>query len=120
MLDAKRMERNRKRLEEQRTRLQSELGSMASTMEEGERPGYSTHMADQASEVFERAKNLAVCQQLQHTLEEVSRALEKMDKGIYGVCEKCGTAIDPARLKALPHAMLCITSQAHSEQAKRR
>ena len=63
-------------------------------------------MADQGSEVFEQAKGLAVRQQLQRTLELVNRALDKMASGTYGVCERCKQAIDPARLKAQPHAFL--------------
>lgn len=120
MLDAKRIERNRIRLEDQRARLQTQLNSTASTMDEQERPGYSTHMAEQASEVFEQAKSLAVRQQLRRTLEEVNRALEKMDQGTYGICEACGGQIDPARLKALPHALLCMTCQARAERIVRR
>lgn len=120
MLDAKRMERNRKWLEEQRARLQSQLGSMALSMDENDRPGYSTHMAEQASEVFEQAKSLAVRRQLLRTLDEVNRALEKMDKGIYGLCDVCGQPIDPARLKASPHALLCMTCQARAERAVHR
>jgi RNA polymerase-binding transcription factor DksA len=72
-------------------------------------------MADNATEVFEQAKNLAVCQRLRYTLELVNRALDKMDKGVYGFCEKCGQRIDPARLKALPYATLCMACQARTE-----
>jgi len=120
VLDVKRLERNRQWLEEQRSRLQSELAAMASAEDEGDRPGYSTHIADYASEVFEKAKTLAVCQQLQKTLAEVNRALDKMSKGVYGTCEACGMEIDPARLKASPHAVLCIKCQTRAELGKGR
>lgn len=115
MLSEQRMQRNRKRLEEERARLESELSRMGAAMDERERPGYGTHMADNATEVFEQAKNLAVYQRLRHTLSLVKRALEKMDKGTYGICEQCGDAIDPARLKALPYATLCMSCQARAE-----
>jgi len=120
VLDTKRMQQNRLWLQEQRSRLQSELASRASAVDEGDRPGYSTHAADHASEVFEKAKTLAVCQTLQKTLEEVNRALDKMAKGTYGTCESCGMEIDPARLKASPHAVLCIKCQARAELGRGR
>ena len=116
MLDAQRLERNRKWLEEERLRLEGELTTIEPALSEGERPGLSTHMADSGTEVFEQAKNLAVGQRLRQTLELVVRALDKMDRGVYGTCEKCGQAIDPARLKALPYAMLCMPCQARAER----
>jgi DnaK suppressor protein len=119
VLDEKRMQRNRTRLEEERARLQSELSGTESAMDQSERPGLGTHMADNASEVFEQAKNLAVHTSLHRTLELVEKALQKMDKGVYGCCERCGKPIDPARLKALPYAELCMTCQARAEQGIR-
>lgn len=116
MLDEKRMQRNKKWLEERRARLEGELSGIASAMDEAERPGLGTHMADNATEVFEQAKSLAVQQRLSQTLQLVNRALDKMSKGTYGFCEKCGQAIDPARLKALPYATLCMTCQARAER----
>jgi RNA polymerase-binding transcription factor DksA len=88
-------------------------------MHEDERPGLGTHMAEDASDVFEQAKNAAVVQRLRNVLDLVNRALHKIDKGTYGPCEHCGQAIDPARLKALPYCALCMPCQAHAEQANR-
>jgi len=113
--DEKRMQRNRKWLEERRARLLAALSGTESSMDASERPGLGTHMADNASEVFEQAKNLAVHQQLHVTLALVEKALHKMDQGAYGQCEKCGEKIDPARLKALPYATLCMSCQARAE-----
>jgi RNA polymerase-binding protein DksA len=113
VLDEKHTLRNRKWLEEQQARLTTELGDIHMVVDE--RPGYSTHMADQASEVFEQAKNMAVTQRLKHTLDEVNRALQKMDNGTYHLCDRCGGEIDQARLQALPHATLCMPCQTRAE-----
>jgi DnaK suppressor protein len=115
VLDEKRMQRNRKWLEEERARLLNELSGTEASMDQSERPGLGTHMADNASEVFEQTKNLAVHTQLHEILTLVERALQKMDKGVYGCCEKCGEPIDPARLKALPYAALCMACQERAE-----
>lgn len=49
---------------------------------------------------------------LEHTLElklkDVNNALEKIEKGTYGICEKCGGPIEEERLRAVPEARLCM------------
>jgi DnaK suppressor protein len=47
----------------------------------------------------------------------VRAALARFQQGTYGLCERCGMAIDPARLQALPYAALCMACQQHLEQA---
>lgn len=44
-------------------------------------------------------------------LKEIDRALERVDRGEYGVCESCGREISPARLKAIPWARYCVNCQ---------
>lgn len=116
MLDEKRVQRNRKWLEDARVRVQTDLGRMESVGNQVDRPGLGTHMADQATEVFEQARDLAVSQRLSLTLDLIDRALAKIEDGTYGICETCGCDIDPARLKALPYATLCMSCQAKSEK----
>ncbi|MBR21611.1 MAG: molecular chaperone DnaK [Leifsonia sp.] len=41
-------------------------------------------------------------------LDELDTALERVATGDYGICRRCGRAIDPARLDARPAAALCI------------
>ena len=110
------MQRNRIWLEEERARLENNLTSLATPLDAGDRPGLGTHMADQASEVFEQTKNQALRQTLGRTLESVNRALDKMDGGVYAVCDGCGGRIDPARLKAHPYATLCMACQKRAER----
>jgi len=56
----------------------------------------------------ERERDLAMSAQARAAVDEVDRALAKMDAGTYGVCERCGHPIPKARLKALPYASLCV------------
>jgi RNA polymerase-binding protein DksA len=77
--------------------------------------GYSTHMADDASAAFDQARDLALRGNLERMLNEVQQALHRYGNGTYGVCEECGEAIDPARLKAIPHARLCLDCQRRLE-----
>jgi RNA polymerase-binding protein DksA len=105
----------RKRLEDEHGRLMADLERLGVT--EQDNPGYSTHIADDATEVLENTKNHALRQNLQRLLGQVNDALVKFDKGTYGLCEDCGSRIDPARLKALPYAALCIQCQQQRERS---
>lgn len=71
-------------------------------------PTSGNHMADDASEVFEQTKNLALKHHLEKMLEQVELAMHRIEKGSYGVCEKCGGLISPERLQAMPSATLCV------------
>jgi DnaK suppressor protein len=49
---------------------------------------------------------------LAEELVETDAALERIEQGSYGRCEKCGGAIGRQRLLALPAARLCIECSA--------
>jgi RNA polymerase-binding transcription factor DksA len=80
--------------------------------------GYSNHMADAGTEVFEQARDVSVARQLERSLEDVVYALQKFEDSTYGICESCGTIIELARLEALPSARYCMRCQSRHE-AKR-
>lgn len=101
-----------------RERLLEELSHQPETLADA-RPGYSTHMADDATDVFEQAKNLALRQDLQRDLEMVELALDKLQKGTYGVCERCHEPIAPDRLEAMPQARYCVSCQQILEKTYR-
>ena len=103
------------RLEQEQKRLREELDRFPETLAD-EHPGYSTHMADDASDVFEQAKNLALRQNLERELELVDLALQKLREGNWGVCERCGEPINPERLDAMPQARYCLPCQKHLEK----
>jgi DnaK suppressor protein len=96
----------RQMLERERERLEHQL-EHAQTWA-NEHMGYGNHMADDATEAFEQAKDLSVRNCLEDTLHDVQDALKKFDQGTYGVCESCDEKIDWARLEAKPEAKLCI------------
>ena len=96
-------------LENEQARLTAVLTQMDA--ESGENIGYGNHMADDASEAFEQAKHLALRQNAEQLLVKVTDALVRFDQGTYGICERCGREIDPARLTALPYATLCLRCQ---------
>lgn len=66
------------------------------------------NFADSGQVAAEQGENQALAAQLRNELEEVERALAKLDQGTYGRCETCGEPIAPARLEAKPAARYCI------------
>lgn len=50
------------------------------------------------------------------TLEQVQRAIERIDEGTYGVCEECDGEIGEARLAALPFVTHCIECRRKLEE----
>lgn len=62
-----------------------------------------------AGEVEEYSTNLPIEFSLETQLQNVHSALEKIKKGTYGTCEKCGKEIPEERLLAVPEARFCAT-----------
>ena len=56
----------------------------------------------------ERERDLALSAQAMGAVDEIDKALAKIEAGTYGVCEKCGEPIPRERLRALPYAALCV------------
>ena len=49
-------------------------------------------------------------------ISRITAAIERVDEGTYGVCERCGEAIQAARLDAIPEAELCRDCQEVTER----
>lgn len=73
----------------------------------GELASYDNHPADDATELYEREKDIALNEHTERELKEIERALEAMDNGTYGICEVCGKPIPYERLQAIPTTTFC-------------
>jgi DnaK suppressor protein len=103
-----------KRLVNEREKLIKELeyesGQISKTQLEssGDLSAYSNHMADQGTETERREITSQILSTRREALFEIDHALQKVNQGKYGVCERCGKPIAKRRLKILPQARLCI------------
>jgi DnaK suppressor protein len=70
-------------------------------------------------DLVEREKAVALLQGLQRRMEAIDHALRHAQEGTYGICERCGLPIDPARLEAVPEATLCVQCKAIVERQNR-
>ncbi len=92
---------------EQAESLRHEAEQLAEDMEPGDIQ-FDEESGEGDTLNVERERDLALSAQARAAVDEIDRALAKMDAGTYGVCERCGNPIPKARLKALPYAALCV------------
>lgn len=70
-------------------------------------PADENEVADKMEELEE---NNAILSQLEPQLNEVKAALDRIEKGTYGICEKTGQPIEKERLEANPSARTALGS----------
>lgn len=108
--------RERRKLLEERSRLSGEIERL--------REALKTEVDVDAEEgdpdLIEREKNVALVSQLERKREDVEAALRLIEKGKYGICERCGKEIPTERLEVRPDATLCVQCQAEVEKLIKR
>jgi RNA polymerase-binding transcription factor DksA len=67
-----------------------------------EQQSFGEHMADAATDSYDRDCALALLSSAQNALYEIEQALRRIANGTYGTCELTGKAIESERLKAIP------------------
>ncbi|MEO5575272.1 MAG: TraR/DksA C4-type zinc finger protein [Gaiellaceae bacterium] len=102
----------RQELEQARERLQKtiehhDIGNASLTEETGESAA-DNHLADSASETYDRELDEGLEEDAREQLRQVESALARIESGEYGTCEVCGKEIPVERLEAMPSATLCI------------
>lgn len=103
MLSAEIIEKQKKALTEEKTRLEKKIGELKQF------PDYGHNEDDNAKEMADFENNLSVEEQLVFLLSKVNKALIAIEKGTYGLCQKCDKEIEAGRLEIMPYAELCIS-----------
>lgn len=62
----------------------------------------------EAAEQFGHARTAAIEKELKAKIEQTKKALGRIKKGKYGICEDCGAIIDTDRLAIYPEATICV------------
>ncbi len=98
---------------EQRKRVEDEIASLkeADPFADPERVVDNAASDTEVREEVGHDNIEAQINQLSSTLDQINKALEKIEKGVYGVCEVCGKQIKRERLEILPYARFCIECQ---------
>jgi DnaK suppressor protein len=78
--------------------------------------GAGNDQADVGSTTLERDHEMSLANNARDMLDQIERALAKIEDGTYGVCESCGNAIGKGRLQAFPRATLCVSCKEREER----
>lgn len=82
----------------------------------GDISGYTYHMADVATDNYDREFSLGLASKERKVLYELDDALKRIEEGSFGICDDCRRQITKIRLRAVPSARLCIKCQQKREK----
>lgn len=115
MLDEQQIEAARAALKDKEELLQTRLDRIKNNM----RSGFHPDSSERATEM-ENAEVLdALGNEARRELTLIRKALHRMGDGTYGLCVDCEEPIEPARLKAYPHAQYCLRCAGRRESGSR-
>ncbi|MFI5492055.1 TraR/DksA family transcriptional regulator [Actinoplanes sp. NPDC051859] len=113
-------EKIRGALTERRDELQAEYDQSLTEITELQRERLADSagddQADTGTKTFEREQEITLANNLLERITQVERALERLDEGNYGWCERCGNAIPVERLAAFPVATRCVACKQLEER----
>ena len=113
-MDSQQLAHFKHKLLELQVQFRNEIGRLeqaTDVINEDASYGVSNHMADDATDIYEREKNLALIEDRQALLDQIAAALERIEAGTYGICLKTGKPIPVERLEVLPYAALSVEAQ---------
>jgi len=82
----------------------------------GDISGYTYHMADVATDNYDREFSLGLASGERKSLYDLDDALKRIEEGTFGICDDCKSSITKVRLRAVPSARLCIKCQQKREK----
>jgi RNA polymerase-binding protein DksA len=77
--------------------------------------GHVQHMADVATDMYDKEFNLGLASKERELLQKINDALKRIEEGTYGICQGTGKPIGKARLKAIPYAQYSLKHQEELE-----
>lgn len=123
-LDKETLKRIRQQLQGERADLVKQQEELEEDSFEGSQSdltgevGLDEDFADAGTATFDRERDLSIRNNIRDLIEQIDRAVRRIDDGNYGTCERCGQPIDAARVKALPHASLCLDCKRREERVR--
>ena len=77
---------------------------------------FDNHLADTATVTVDREVDYSLEENSVAVLRAIDAALDRIEAGTYGQCQRCGREIGTERLEALPYAELCIDCKREVER----
>ncbi|HZN72035.1 MAG TPA: TraR/DksA C4-type zinc finger protein [Micromonosporaceae bacterium] len=104
------------RRDELRTEYDQTIAEIAELQRDRLTDSAGDDQADTGTKTFEREQEISLANNILERITQVERALERLDDGSYGWCERCGNPIPVERLAAFPSATLCVTCKQLEER----
>jgi len=99
----------RRALAERLASLDEEVGELTAVPRDpATAVSFGKRIGDGTTEAVDRLTNVGTAEQLDAMRADVVRALEKLDDGTYGLCDRCGLSIPDERLDARPWSVRCV------------
>ena len=116
-MDATKLDGVRESLVARRAEIQAEVDRTATEVrwlggdQEDEAGSLGNHLADDGSNVMEAERLSTISADMQDVVAQIDAALQRMDDGTYGLCQRCGKPINEERLEAFPYVAYDIDCQ---------
>lgn len=113
-MDKKVMEKIKKELLQRKKRIEEDLKSFTKKDQHEKDdhrtkfPDYGDKSDESVQEIDDYSTGIATERILENTLRDINQALDRIKKGIYGICKYCGKEIGEKRMLARPVASTCI------------
>ena len=123
-MDKKAREQYRKTLLKIKEEISHDIRQMASDNSadkkdtQGDVSGHALHMADVASDMYDREFSLGLASNDRELLHKVDMALKRIEQKKFGFCTECHKPIPVIRLKAIPYAETCLKCQEKIEASR--
>jgi len=106
----------RKKLIERRETLLTEAGEALNEL-----PGQTVFpdLGDQATAEIDRNFMLRLRGRERKLLKKIDDAIDRIDQGTFGICDKCGEEINIKRLEARPVTTMCIDCKTQQEEEEK-
>ena len=77
----------------------------------GDVSGHVSHMADVATDMYDKEFNLGLASNERDILAKIEDAIKRIEDSSFGICSSCNKNIPIARLKAIPYTETCLKCQ---------
>ncbi|MBF0521441.1 MAG: TraR/DksA family transcriptional regulator [Candidatus Omnitrophica bacterium] len=123
-MDKKKLEHYKKLLLKLKESLMHDVKNMAHNTdnqgnESSDVSGHVMHMADVATDMYDKEFNLGLASHDRQLLQKIDDALLRIERGTYGFCLGSGKPISQARLEAIPYVEYCLEYQEELERKKK-
>lgn len=121
-MDRKKLENYKKVLLHMKANLEHDIKNIADSStadsDSGDVSGHVMHMADVATDMYDREFSMGLASNEREVLYKIDLALKRIDDKTFGICSECQKPIAEVRLKAIPYTETCLKCQEKLETKK--